>query len=210
MSIAEIHYLLLLAICYINKMNTFYICRHGETENNLNRKLSGWIDTPLTDKGLKDARKAAERLETVQIDQIFTSDLGRAFMSGYIIARHIGFTQEIFTRKDFREVNYGSLSNKPYDSYPKISPEENSNYIPEGGESLAQMQQRVLDCIYKIALENIDKTTLIVAHDGTINSVKSHFNKVSIGETDESGDNPNGFIGKFTLENETITSFESF
>jgi broad specificity phosphatase PhoE len=34
-------------------MNKFYLVRHGETENNRAKRLSGWIDTPLTDTGLQ-------------------------------------------------------------------------------------------------------------------------------------------------------------
>ncbi len=39
-------------------MTMFYICRHGETENNKNRLLSGWIDTPLTEEGVQNALSA--------------------------------------------------------------------------------------------------------------------------------------------------------
>ena len=39
------------------KLNAFYIVRHGETENNRAKRLSGWIDTPLTDTGLQPTTK---------------------------------------------------------------------------------------------------------------------------------------------------------
>lgn len=33
-------------------MNTFHIARHSKTNNNKERRLSGWINTPLTEAGL--------------------------------------------------------------------------------------------------------------------------------------------------------------
>lgn len=68
-------------------MNTFYIARHGETENNRARRLSGWIDTPLTDTGLEPTKKVIDKLANLQIDEIYSSDVGRAFITAYAIAR---------------------------------------------------------------------------------------------------------------------------
>ena len=42
------HYLLHGEYCFIPTMNTFNIVRHGETENNRAKRISGWIDTPLS------------------------------------------------------------------------------------------------------------------------------------------------------------------
>jgi broad specificity phosphatase PhoE len=57
-------------------VNTFYIVRHGETENNRARRLSGWIDTPLTDTGLKPTKKVIAKLANVLIDEMYSSDVG--------------------------------------------------------------------------------------------------------------------------------------
>ena len=72
-------------------MNTFYIARHGETENNRAKRLSGWIDTPLTDTGLQPVEKVIAKLANVQIDEMYSSDAGRAFITAYVIARGLNF-----------------------------------------------------------------------------------------------------------------------
>lgn len=54
-----------------------YFIRHGESETNLNIRLTGWYDTPLTEKGIEDAKKAGEFLKNVHFDKVFTSDLMR-------------------------------------------------------------------------------------------------------------------------------------
>jgi broad specificity phosphatase PhoE len=190
-------------------MTTFYICRHGETENNKNRKLSGWVDTPLTDKGVKFAASSAMKLKELGIDRIISSDLGRAFTTAYIISRNIGHTGEIERFKELREVNYGDLANKPYSTYPDLSVEENTTFVSPNGESLSRMQIRVIECINKIDAQNPHKTILIVAHDGTINAIRANFSGESMGEAD-SVHNPYDIVAKFTLSHGKVASFETF
>src|SRR6266545_7227401 len=105
-------------------MTTFYICRHGETENNKKKRLSGWIDTPLTEEGIKNASSSADKLRSIAFDKIISSDLGRAFVTAYLISRSLGYTSAIELHKDLREVNYGELANKfysgPDSAYPKL------------------------------------------------------------------------------------------
>lgn len=95
----------------------------------------------------------------------------------------------------------------PYAAYPEVSVTENTNFVAPGGESLAQMQQRVLDCIRTISLDNPDKTVLLVAHDGTINAVFASFTKQDIGLVDSTSDNAHDFVAKFMYENTQIVAF---
>ena len=68
-------------------MNIFYIVRHGETENNRAKRLSGWIDTPLTEDGLKPTEQVIAKLSNLHIDEIYSSDVGRSFITAYVLAR---------------------------------------------------------------------------------------------------------------------------
>ena len=34
-----------------------YVIRHGESETNLSKKWTGWLDVQLTKKGYEDAKK---------------------------------------------------------------------------------------------------------------------------------------------------------
>jgi len=167
----------------------------------------GWIDTPLTDEGKQNARSSAVKLRGEQIDQIVSSDLGRAFTSAYIIARELGYSQEIETSKGLREMSYGDLANQPYDSIPQLAPEIFVNYIPPNGESLSQMQARVLDCIDKLAQKYEGKTVLLVAHDGVINAVRAKYAQHDMAHEDETH-NPHDFVAKFEWDNGQIRSFE--
>jgi broad specificity phosphatase PhoE len=184
-------------------MAIFYICRHGETENNKNHKLSGWIDTPLTDLGQQQALSAARKLKVVHIDKIISSDLGRAFITAYLIAKNIDYKDLIERNNNLREVNYGDLANQPYKNYPNLTPQENSNFIPNNGESLNQMQQRVLQYLEKLNRQYPDQSILLIAHDGTINAIRANFLGQEMGIADLTH-NAHDFIASFQIENNKI------
>jgi probable phosphoglycerate mutase len=187
-------------------MATFYICRHGETENNHAERLSGWVDTPLTEKGVGEAKMVGEKASDLGITKLISSDLGRAFQTAYIISRTINYTGEIAVNKDLREVNYGELANQPYSAYPDLTPEENTTFVPEGGESLQQMHNRVLKCLSQLEQDYGDEIVLIIAHDGTINAVRANLSGESAGQAD-TVHNPQDVIMQFTIEAGIVTAF---
>jgi broad specificity phosphatase PhoE len=191
------------------EMTTFYIVRHGQTENNLHGRLSGWLDTPLTNEGRLNARTAARKLQGVHIDFIVASDLGRAMGTAEIIARELGLDPEVIKPYEaLREVNYGMYGNAPIVDYPRLHPEENAGFTPPGGESLIHMQTRVLHCIEKLAAEHPGKTILMAAHDGTINAIRAAHTKENIGVVDAVGANPHDIVARFTCSGGKITTFE--
>lgn len=57
---------------------TFYITRHGETQFNVENRVQGWCDSPLTAKGIYDAYKLGQGLAGVDFVGACTSDAGRA------------------------------------------------------------------------------------------------------------------------------------
>lgn len=188
-------------------MTKFYICRHGQTEYNEKKRLQGWIDTPLTEEGVQNSLSAASKLQGLQLDRIISSDLGRAFITAYLIARELDVSTEIERSSQLREVNYGDLAGQHYSAYPELSPHENAKYSPPNGENLVQMQQRVLVCIQQLGLDSPDKTILIVAHDGTINAIRASFTGEDMGAADLTR-NAHDFVGKFTFEDGIIANFE--
>jgi broad specificity phosphatase PhoE len=190
-------------------MTTFYICRHGQTENNKKGRLSGWIDTPLTDEGVKNAHDSAAKLENTIFDLVVSSDLGRAFVTAYIISHKQSYGAEIIRLSGLREVNYGDLANLPIDEAIAAYPAglNVSNNVAPNGESLVQMQHRVLETIQSLSEQHHSKTILIVAHDGTINALYASFAGLDIGEVDTKRSNAHDFVAKFNYDNQEIVTF---
>ena len=68
-----------------------WLIRHGESEGNLERRIQGWQDFPLTNRGRRQAARLAERLaEEAGIEAIITSPLARAATTAEIIGAVLG------------------------------------------------------------------------------------------------------------------------
>ena len=101
---------------YTYYMQHLYFVRHGQSVLNVEGKFAGRIDTPLTAEGRKQARAAGRLLkQTISIDAIVSSPLGRALETAQIIAKEIAYPPDaIHISKLFVERDFGSLEGKPY------------------------------------------------------------------------------------------------
>lgn len=191
-------------------MNHFYIARHGETLNNMAKRLSGWIDTPLTDKGLLPTVRALEKLRDVPIDEIYSSDSGRAFITAYTMARKLGYPREIVRLPALREVNYGDSANmiaeEAYALYPRL--DRDTHFAPPNGESLHDMQLRVLAAVSGINGVYDHTSILIVAHSGTMAALSASFSGVDLGHHNISEAYSHDYVAQFTIEDGKIVSFD--
>jgi probable phosphoglycerate mutase len=193
-------------------MNTFFIARHGETENNRAKRLSGWIDTPLTSTGLEPTKAVIAKLANVRIDEMYASDLGRAFITAYVIAQGLGFMKEIQRTSGLREVSYGDAANmysvEAYKLYPQL--DRDTHFVAPNGESLDQMQQRVFKTIDEINAAHSDSNILLVCHSGVMAALKASHIGQDFGEHNISEAYAHDFVGKFMFGNGAITSFDEF
>lgn len=93
-------------------MKSLIICRHGESLWNLKNKFTGWIDVPLTEKGIKEAKKCGDTLlkEGYEFDIAYTSFLDRANKTLSICLKKMNLCK-LKIVKDWRlnERHYGSL-----------------------------------------------------------------------------------------------------
>ena len=59
-------------------MSELILIRHGESLWNQKNLFTGWVDVPLSTKGIQEAIAAGQRICDISIDVIFTSTLVRA------------------------------------------------------------------------------------------------------------------------------------
>ncbi|QHM73946.1 2,3-diphosphoglycerate-dependent phosphoglycerate mutase GpmB [Mixta intestinalis] len=125
-----------------------YLVRHGETVWNAARRIQGQSDSALTEKGEYQARQVGERVRSLGITHVISSDLGRTRRTAEIIADACGCGVTLDAR--LRELNMGVLEQRPIDS---LSEQEEAwrrtlldgtvdGRIPEG-ESLAELAARM-------------------------------------------------------------------
>lgn len=151
------------------------IVRHGETEWNKTMQLQGHKDSPLTEKGLAQAELLAETIKARKFDVLITSDLGRAIHTAQIINRNLKLN--IIIDRNLRERAFGimegltreEISVKYKDVYEAYMQRMIGFEIPEG-ESLAEFNSRILDAFQQIARTYKNKSVLMVAHGGVLDS----------------------------------------
>jgi len=99
------------------------LVRHGETEWNLQRRVQGRFDSPLTERGVAQAHAIGElvrRLPDAAVARIVASPLGRARRTAEIIAGHLGARLIIDDR--LREISVGSWDGLTYRDIEMCSP----------------------------------------------------------------------------------------
>ena len=80
-----------------------YMIRHGETVWNVASKLQGHANVALSDNGRRQAELLGKRLSGLKFDQIYASDLARAYETARIIAQYHD-NQDIETLQELREI----------------------------------------------------------------------------------------------------------
>jgi len=142
-------------------MKTTILVRHGETPDIIENRISGQRDVPLTDNGRLQAVESGWKIARLGIVQIVSSDLLRAKETAEIISRELRICRPT-TDSRFRERNWGALEGTR--KYPVARFSE--DYKPDGGESLAELRERVLP-----AFDGLPDKTLLVAHAGVIRCI---------------------------------------
>src|SRR5579872_7049036 len=89
---------------------TLYIVRHGETQWNVERRVQGQIDTPLTEHGKEQAKALGNLFKTIHFDAVFSSDLLRAQRTAELITLEKKLA--VVTSELLRERSFGSFEGK--------------------------------------------------------------------------------------------------
>ena len=88
------------------------LCRHGESEWNLENRFTGWADVDLTPKGEQEAKDAGLTLkhEQLSFDLAYTSVLKRATRTLWIMLEEMSLTWiPVINAWELNERHYGAL-----------------------------------------------------------------------------------------------------
>jgi probable phosphoglycerate mutase len=107
-----------------------YLVRHGRTEFNVAGRHHGWIDSPLTQLGRSQARRAGRalaRLICIENVVVFVSPLGRAVETAAIMSREAGILTPVTIDCDLREIGMGSAEGLTEPEMAQLWPEYQAN-----------------------------------------------------------------------------------
>lgn len=183
-----------------------YLIRHGESEGNKRRAFLGHTDLDLTEKGHSQAQNAAEFLNDIDADVIYSSDLKRAYSTALHTAEMKKL--DITKSKNLREIYAGEWENGLFADLERDFKESYSVWLTNigrakcnGGESVEELQIRVVDEITRIAKENDGKTVLIFTHATPIRVFKAFCDGCSLDEIKDIRWATNASVTKTKYEN---------
>lgn len=170
-------------------MARLVLLRHGESQWNLENRFTGWVDVPLSPRGVEEAKNAGDKLKGFTFDRAFTSVLSRANETLRFVLEVIGQTAiPIEKDKALNERMYGELqglnkaetATKYGDAQVKIW-RRSYDVRPPGGESLKDTAERVLPyyetrikpCVLK------GETILIAAHGNSLRALVMQLEQLS-------------------------------
>jgi len=167
----------------ITRYCTIYITRHGETEWNTKKLIQGHKDSPLTQNGIDQARQTAKKLQKINFDEVFSSDLRRAHNTAKIITEERNLA--IKTTKLLREKDFGKYSGKEYtifqnelknylNEFESLPDEEKKKYKYPTSESDEEVINRFIRFLREVAVGYPNKTVLVVTHAGLIGNLLIH------------------------------------
>ena len=161
-------------------MPRLVLIRHGQSLWNLQNRFTGWVDVPLTEVGVEEARRAGDALRGMHFDVAYTSALTRAQETLRIALETAGLTVPVVRDQALNERDYGDLSglNKA-DTAARYGDEQvriwrrSFDISPPGGESLKQTAERTLPFCERAILGDIrlGHDVLVVAHGNSNRSI---------------------------------------
>ena len=172
-------------------MPTLVLVRHGESQWNLENRFTGWVDVPLSPKGVEEAAAAGEKLkkENIKFDVAYTSVLQRAQKTLDLILEKLG-QKDIPVHRDqaLNERHYGDLQglNKA-ETAKKFGDEQvkiwrrSYDVAPPNGESLKDTAARTLPYFDAHVVRDLKsgKNVIVAAHGNSLWSIVMELEKLS-------------------------------
>ncbi|HSE61913.1 MAG TPA: histidine phosphatase family protein [Candidatus Saccharimonadales bacterium] len=148
-------------------MQRIYLLRHGQSQNNAHKIVSGLTETPLTELGKQQAETAGVMARALDIDLIVCSPLGRAKETAKLVAKQIGYPEsEIKVMKGLAERELGNLEGMSYAKNERLNGNFPAVEHIYGVEPLPQFYSRVQHALRRILQDKTHHTVLIVSHQG--------------------------------------------
>ncbi|MGH8910389.1 MAG: 2,3-bisphosphoglycerate-dependent phosphoglycerate mutase [Egibacteraceae bacterium] len=164
-------------------MSQLILIRHGQSEWNAENRFTGWVDSPLSDRGRDEAKRAGDRLaaQGVHVVRAFTSTLSRAIDTGQIILDVLGQGDlEQVRAWELNERFYGALTGRDKAQTASEFGEKqvrvwrrSYDIAPPGGESLQDTARRTLPYLERVIVPATRKAAVVLvsAHGNSLRSI---------------------------------------
>ena len=156
--------------------HALYLARHGETDDNREPiRVQGFTDTPLNDMGRRQAADLAERVASLGLRSLWSSDLKRALDTAEIVGARLKLPVQLDPR--LREASRGRWEGRRLIDIERECPDlyaawrrAGPSFRFPGGESLLEQSERVTAALEAIRASG-EPPALVVCHGGSIRVV---------------------------------------
>ncbi len=161
-------------------MKKLILVRHVVTEDNKLAKLSGHIDSKVSEEGKIQIKKITDFLRDEKIDKIYTTTSSRTKETVKYLAEINSI--EVQEKEDLKEINFGDFEGKDFKEIQKNYPDEFDKMIEQGYEYTYPNGESLIDCFERVSKKiqfilddtNEDETILICSHAGTIRNILTY------------------------------------
>lgn len=178
-------------------MQAIYLIRHGQTLFNVQKKIQGFSDSPLTKIGIKQAEIAGRHIDELKLkfDDAYSSTSERASDTLELIA-DIPYKRV----KGLREWNFGDLEAEGEHLNPPLP--YGDFFVQFGGEEEFEFQDRINTTIAELVKESDGENILIVSHGAAIAQFYRYWLEYS--DVRRKGSIQNCSIFKYQFEDDTF------
>ena len=155
-----------------------FMVRHGATQLSAEDRFAGIVDVELSDEGVFQVARLAERLAHDEISAVYCSPLARTIHTASILAG--SHNLPLLQRDGLREISHGHWEGMRRADVEVQFPDEYASweqdpftFAPQGGEAGVNVIARALPLIREIVLAHRGQNVLIVSHKATLRLVIS-------------------------------------
>lgn len=143
-------------------MARLYMMRHGQTLFNVLRRKQGWCDSPLTDLGIEQARRAGIwfKEHSIEFDHAYSSTSERASDTLELVVPGMQYERV----KGLKEWNFGKFEGITEDL--NIQVPYGDFYVQFGGESELEFRERLFATVSELMARPGHESVLMVSHGG--------------------------------------------
>lgn len=155
-------------------MKKVYLMRHGQTRFNLQKRIQGACDSPLTEEGIAQARAAHDYFteQGIQFDRVYSSTQERACDTAELVSGRTDYIR----LKGLKEQDFGAFEGQQEYLNPPLQGDigYGDYFVTYGGEDYMTVRLR-MEATMRDILNNPDnQTVLVVSHGAAIAQFLRH------------------------------------
>lgn len=187
-------------------MAMLFLIRHGETSWNTSKRLTGNMDISINENGQAQALRIASQLRQWPLSVAYVSGLRRTHQTLDIINGTMSggkLRATVLTNLDERDCGaYTGLYKADLSKATRKSLDEDWDYSPPGGESLATVYTRVIPVFKENIVPQLlsGKNVLVVSHYNPMRLLIAHLDGIPKRQSGHLSVN-NGALVAYSTEN---------